>query len=353
MFLLENVPGFKKMYKGRVFAEATELFSSYGYKIKDYLLDAAYFGVPQRRQRFVMIGWLDGEANPFHWPSPTHSAARQTALFTPDIPPFVTAGEALEDIAFLGPGYESHRHQQAPQSDFQRARRNDCRFLFNHLATRHRPKTVQMFSYIAEGATISSVPPHLRSGKKTMARLNRHCISNAVLALPDDLIHYSHNRIPTVREMARLQTFDDDYVFFGKRTSGYVERRVDVPQYTQVGNAVPPLFGRALGRALLISLGGVAQDIRDLERRRIRHQWVRGSSGFAGYILDPAAEGEIEIETVRGEQLQLPISEDVCLVSETDAIYDWTERHNPKRGQWAPGVTPRNVPAHEMEPLEL
>lgn len=348
MFLLENVPGFKKMHQGRAFANASTLFTELGYKLADMVLGAASYGVPQRRQRFVMVGWLPDKAAPFSWPEPTHSASIQRSLFSSDILPFVSVGESLEDIAFLEPGWESHQYQMPAQSDFQIARRNGCEFLFNHLATRHRPKAIKMFSYISEGATIASVPPQYRSGKRTMARLDRHSISNAVLAMPDDLIHYQHNRIPTVREMARLQSFDDDYVFIGKRTSGFIERRVDVPQYTQVGNAVPPLLGRALGLAILSSLEGERQDIRDLAQRRSRHQWIRGSSGYAGYTLDPLADAEIDIETIQGERLSLPISED-CPVAESQAIYDWTIRLNPKRGQWAPGVTPRSTPSHALE----
>ena len=221
--------------------------------------------------------------------------------------------------------------------------------MFNHLASCHRPKAVQVFSLIPEGGTISCVPSEVRSKKRTMARLDRHSISNAVLALPDDLIHYRHDRIPTVREMARLQTFDDDYVFWGKRTSGFVERRVDVPQYTQVGNAVPPLLGYALGTSLLASLGGERKDLRGIARRRARHLWVRGSSAYAGYILHPDAMQEISLLTVEGKQLPLSVSEDDISVPDAVAVQEWGKRENRNRGQWAPNVLPRNSPAHMAE----
>ena len=257
MFLLENVPGFKRTHGGQAYNSALKSFESLGYEVCDTIVDASWYGVPQRRQRFVMVGRLVEETRPFTWPERTHEYEGQgPTLFDGPREPFVTVFDALEDIAFLEPGFECHRHQTGVLSDYQRARRNNGELLFNHLATSHRPKAVEMFLHIPEGGTISSVPVHLRSGKKTMARLDRYKISNAVLAMPDDLVHYKHNRIPTVREMARLQSFDDDYVFLGKRTSGFVERRVDVPQYTQVGNSVPPLLGRALGGALLNSLGG-------------------------------------------------------------------------------------------------
>lgn len=351
MFLLENVPGFKKMYNGQAFALASQHFRRLGYSLTDTILHASQYGVPQRRQRFVMVGWLPGAASPFAWPAPTHGdfSNAELSLFPMELLPFVTVEEALEDLAFLEPGWESHRHQVPPLSTYQSARRNGCKLIFNHLATRHRARAIRMFSHIREGETISSVPTHIRNAKRTMARLHRHSISNAVVALPDDLIHYRHNRIPTVREMARLQTFDDDYVFFGKRTSGFMERRIDVPQYTQVGNAVPPLLGRALGISLLASLGGIVKDLRDLRQRRDPHRWVQGSSGFAGYTLDAKAQGKIAIMDIRGRQCSLPVSTDDPPVEVLDPLFEWkVHAVHPKRGQWAPGVTSQSFPACAM-----
>lgn len=78
--------------------------------------------------------------------------------------------------------------------------------------------------------------------------------ARTVVTLPDDYIHYSQNRILTVREMARLQSFPDDFEFLGPKSTGGMRRRTDVPQYTQVGNAVPPLLARAVGECLFSCL---------------------------------------------------------------------------------------------------
>lgn len=78
--------------------------------------------------------------------------------------------------------------------------------------------------------------------------------SPTVLTLPDDLIHYSKNRILTVREMARLQSFDDSFEFLGKRTTGGDKRRQETPQYTLVGNAVPPLLAKAIADEIMKNL---------------------------------------------------------------------------------------------------
>jgi len=72
-----------------------------------------------------------------------------------------------------------------------------------------------------------------------------------VLSLPDDFVHYREPRTLTVREMARLQSFPDSFVFFGKETTGAHRRRYEVPQYTQVGNAVPPRMARAVAEHML------------------------------------------------------------------------------------------------------
>jgi len=143
-----------------------------------------------------------------------------------------------------------------PSSEYQRQRRLHTGTLFNHLATKHRKATVNMFRRLVPGKTIRSIPEEHRSGKQRMRRLTPNDASSAILALPDDYIHFQRHRILTVREMARLQSFDDDYVFLGKRTTSDLSRRVDVPQYTQVGNAVPPILARALGVAIIRALGG-------------------------------------------------------------------------------------------------
>lgn len=71
------------------------------------------------------------------------------------------------------------------------------------------------------------------------------------MTIGDDYAHYDANRSLTVREMARLQSFDDSFVFQGKRTTGGDRRKYETPQFTQVGNAVPPLMARAIASVIL------------------------------------------------------------------------------------------------------
>jgi len=74
--------------------------------------------------------------------------------------------------------------------------------------------------------------------------------SPTIMTCPDDFIHHRLPRVLTVREMARLQSFPDEFEFYGKETTGGLKRRFEVPQYTQVGNAVPPLLAREIGKHL-------------------------------------------------------------------------------------------------------
>ena len=252
MVLFENVPGFADFDGGSTVKIMLSRLWKLGYEVAGFdrgaktlpeelpILDASRFGVPQRRRRFLLVAWhADEVAKDFEWPGETHGVGIDSKRLK-----LVTVEDALDDLAFLTAGFECHAHPKKTNNAYQLARRNGCDRIFNHLATKHRKTTVNMYRRLSPGDTIRSIPEKFRTGKQTILRLAPTEISKAVLALPDDLVHYSRLRIPTVREMARLQSFDDDYVFLGKRTTSDLGRRIDVPQYTQVGNAVPPLLAK-------------------------------------------------------------------------------------------------------------
>jgi DNA (cytosine-5)-methyltransferase 1 len=94
----------------------------------------------------------------------------------------------------------------------------------------------------------------LLTKKNTRSRLHPDRVSPTMLTLPDDFISPYEDRILSVREMARLQSFDDSFKFLGKRTTGGTQRKKDVPQYTQVGNAVPPLLAFAIAKEIYKAL---------------------------------------------------------------------------------------------------
>ncbi|WP_192846813.1 DNA cytosine methyltransferase, partial [Bacillus safensis] len=105
----------------------------------------------------------------------------------------------------------------------------------------------------------------LLTKKNNRYRYKKDSVSPTVVTLPDDYLTPYENRIPTVREMARLQSFDDSFIFLGKRTTGGQRRKVEVPQYTQVGNAVPPLLAKAIGTKII-------QAIKTSNERRLKTQ---------------------------------------------------------------------------------
>lgn len=259
-------------------------------------MDSSWFGVPQRRKRLILIGWRS-RFDDFSWAYSPSKRAKP-----------VTIGSAISDLDFLKSGYECHAYRKLAKSSFQIRRRANTEILFNHLASNHRDETIAMFELFGPGDTVSSIPVEKRTGKQRVRRFAKADLSPAILALPDDYIHYSQHRIPTVRELARLQSFDDDYVFLGKRTTSDKQRRLDVPQYTQIGNAVPPLLAKSLGRAIVKAFACRSRDLRNRKVRRERHASISGSSGYRGYDLSEALQTELNLYDFDGDVLALELS---------------------------------------------
>jgi len=120
---------------------------------------------------------------------------------------------------------------------------------------RHDVSTVKQFKAImdtcARGRSLSKADrERLGIRKHALTPLAAAKPAATVTTLPDDILHYSEPRILTARENARLQTFPDTFQFLGKYTTGGANRKFDCPRYTQIGNAVPPLFAEAVGRVL-------------------------------------------------------------------------------------------------------
>lgn len=128
--------------------------------------------------------------------------------------------------------------------------------LFNHQTSQQNDKVRERLRIIAEHGDYDEAKAELKekgleSQKRNYVVLNPLGQSPTVCTMPDDFIHYSAYRPMTVREMARLQSFDDSFVFQGKRQTGGNNRQKEIPQYTLVGNAVPPLMARAIANTLL------------------------------------------------------------------------------------------------------
>lgn len=129
--------------------------------------------------------------------------------------------------------------------------------LYNHQTSSQSKDVKERLSIIAkhgvydEDCKVELSQLGLESNKRNYTVLNPKGQSPTVVTMPDDFIHYAAHRAMTVREMARLQSFDDSFVFQGKRQTGGIKRKSEIPQYTLVGNAVPPLMARAIANTIL------------------------------------------------------------------------------------------------------
>ena len=128
--------------------------------------------------------------------------------------------------------------------------------LQNHKTSKHNPVVTKRYEIIQRFGDYKKSKKELKKNgldtdKRNYTPLKANIQSPTMMTIPDDYVHFSSPRSITVREMARLQSFDDSFVFQGKRSTGGNKRKSEVPQFTLVGNAVPPLMARAIAMEIL------------------------------------------------------------------------------------------------------
>ncbi len=232
-FIIENVPGMATLYSGKIKDEILKRFRNLGYNVECKILCAADYGVPQLRKRLVFMGVRKDIGEPC-FPVPS---------FTPET--YRTCRDAISDLPSRidNIGSQSDVYNCAPQTEYQQLMRGDCNVLSNHVATAHKQFVIDTIALVPEGGNYKDLPPGWGESRKfhmAWTRLDGNAPSRTVDTGHRNIFHYELNRIPTVREDARIQSFPDDFVFTGTKTQ----------QSRQVGNAVPPLLGYALGKAL-------------------------------------------------------------------------------------------------------
>lgn len=334
VILIENVPGFAKRYQGVFLKYTLEKLEAAGYITTHKIIDASNYGVPQRRMRFMLIGIRNDLGISPSFPEPiTTLEPEPREILLPELCK-ISISDAISDLEEIRPNTELINYPVGPMCKYQEERRQNCQRIFNHLASLHRKKAIEMFSHIPEGGNIRDVPQHLRSKKRTLVKSHRNKISNAIVTLPDDLLHYEHNRILTVRETARIQSFDDSFIFLGKRTSCNHSRKTELPQYTQIGNAIPPLLGKAIGSHLIKLFGGLNRDLRDIQKRRDFAETLHGISGGGGYSM--SIELPLKLKNENLEYVHPPITEtkDTETRRHTSSYFDLKEQKLSK--QWIP-----------------
>ncbi|MBR5081334.1 MAG: DNA cytosine methyltransferase [Bacteroidales bacterium] len=149
--------------------------------------------------------------------------------------PFYVKNQEDLNAGIVTDGYHLYNHQTSQQND----------------EVKNRLEIIVKHGEYNDACKAELREKGVMSNKRNYTVLNPKGQSPTVVTMPDDFIHYSACRSMTVREMARLQSFDDSFVFQGKRTTGGEMRKKDIPQYTLVGNAVPPLMAKAIGDVIL------------------------------------------------------------------------------------------------------
>jgi len=223
-FVLENVPHVAAIEDGSLFARVLDGLANAGYRVAWELLLAADYGVSQMRKRLFIVGCRDKRIIPL--PPATHGPVASVSLFD-RMWPYVTVEQAIGDLPDVTT--------------------LDARDIPNHEPTQHSPEMVRTFEGLAQGT---------RDPKSFHDRLHADRVSYTLRAgsgnfSPLRPVHYKYNRVITVRESARIQSFADTFIW-----PDWIPR---VQQYRQVGNAVPPLLARAVATLLGHELGWALQ----------------------------------------------------------------------------------------------
>jgi len=232
-FIIENVPGMATLYNGEIKDEILKRFRKLGYNIDCKILCAADYGVPQLRKRLVFMGVRSDVGVP-EFPKPTFSEDR-----------YRTCRDAISDLPSRTTelGEEIDVYNCEPQSEYQVLMRGDCQVLYNHVATNHTQMVKDTIALVPQGGNYKDLPAgwgESRRFNEAWTRYHGDRPSRTIDTGHRNHFHYEYNRVPTIRENARLQSFPDSFIFTGTRTQ----------QNRQVGNAVPPLLGYHLGLAL-------------------------------------------------------------------------------------------------------
>jgi DNA (cytosine-5)-methyltransferase 1 len=248
-FVMENVKGLLSMEKGKVIQTILEEFENagLGYNVDYKVLTASDYGVPQKRERVILIGFRK-DLNLFpEFPEENKSIQ-------------ITVDEAILDLPEInaGQGKENADYISEPMNDYQKLMRKNSKKVFNHIAMRHTQRLIDRFEAIKPGKNLIDVwethgavkrgNPNEKSEVK-FSQNNLRLIGNkpaptVAASFQSNFIHPYLNRNFTAREGARFQSFPDDFIFEGMRTKMSWEKGLS--QYQQIGNAVPPLMAKAV-----------------------------------------------------------------------------------------------------------
>ncbi len=274
IIFFENVKGFtlefkKNREKGRIYSEyVRSQLDKAGYYLEAELINFADYGIPQKRTRFILVGVQKKYANYRRSKVKKFfdyiSKNRKEFLTKKALPENPNLGDAISDLLMANgkaecpdfKGFESGHYVPTTNAYQVFLRRgSQTEIPDSHRFAKHNNDTIDRMSYILENSSRNrDIDKEIRQKfgitKHRLIALDQDEKCPTLTSHPDDSIHYSEARILTVREYARIQSFPDWYEFRGRYTTGGDRRRRQVPRYSQVGNAIPPLFGELSGLAL-------------------------------------------------------------------------------------------------------
>ena len=272
--LIENVPGIVSLGKGTVVEQIYKELNRMGYSVSHRILFAGHYGVPQMRFRTTFIA-VKGRGKKIDFPEPAYNAtaianftgAKELCinippLFAQHLKPHTNVWDAISDLPELEPGNSDgiFDYPTKPKSKYQKTLRMGSDHIENHICSKLARINLERLKYIPQGGSWRDIPFELlpeglkrarRSDHtKRYGRLHPDGLCSTVLTKCDphwgSFFHPIQDRVISVREAARIQSFPDTYFFYGSTTQ----------QYEQVGNAVPPYLAKAMGEAISKMIGG-------------------------------------------------------------------------------------------------
>ena len=264
----ENVQGFTVDFKGEDTLKnysniLLDELKNMGYKVECQIIMMSEFGVPQNRKRFILFASKDKLRKSF-FDILTYN--RDNFLKDRRLKLPITVSQAIDDLKYEHGVVDSQDTKNFKNGTYGKVNSSYQRLMKknidkksipdSHRFAKHREETVELFERLMQASDkVLRITPQMDMVKGLKKRgvtpLKEKSVCNTITSIPDDYIHYAEPRIMTVREHARIQSFPDEYEFKGPYTTGGERRKIDVPRYTQVANAVPPLFAEQVGNVIL------------------------------------------------------------------------------------------------------
>lgn len=253
-FVMENVKGILSMQKGRVIKKIINsfAFAGAGYNIAYQVLKASDYGVPQQRERVIIIG-IKKDLNILpSFPEPCTTPPVTVDMAISDLPQ-IAAGEGLDCMAYATP----------PQNEYQLIMRKCSQYVYNHISMKHTQRLIERFHAIKPGQSLVDVwdthgavkrgnpaeKSTIKFGQNNQRLFGNKPAPTIAASFQSNFIHPHLDRNFTAREGARLQSFPDHFIFEGMRTKMSWEKGLS--QYQQIGNAVPVLLAYAIAKHLV------------------------------------------------------------------------------------------------------